>query len=64
MDASKFDKKAVRVNRGGSWLNTAGNARAAYRIGFYPGDRYSLLGLRLCRDLVCESVRAATGVKQ
>ena len=40
-----------RVNRGGSWLFTADDARAAYRYGSYPGRRYDLLGLRLSRTL-------------
>ena len=53
MDASKFDKEAVRVYRGGSWYSTAGDARAADRYGVSPGYRFSFLGFRLClcRDL-------------
>lgn len=39
-----------RVSRGGPWYNTAGRARAAYRRGYYPGDRGGSLGLRLCAD--------------
>ena len=39
-----------RVLRGGSWGSAAGNARAAYRNGFNPGNRHGLLGLRLVRE--------------
>lgn len=38
------------VNRGGSWSDTAGGARAAYRRWNDPGDRFVNLGLRLCAD--------------
>ena len=45
-----------RVNRGGSWNNTAGNLRAANRNNNPPGDRNNNLGLR------CASpVRRETG---
>lgn len=40
----------LRVIRGGSWYEHAGNIRAAYRVGFHPGGRSLLLGLRLVRD--------------
>ncbi len=64
MGSSEFDKEAVRVGCGGSWLNAAVFARDALRSRINPGDRDFDLGFRLCRDLVCEPVRAATGVKQ
>jgi hypothetical protein len=64
MGSSEFDKEALRVSRGGSWSFTAVRARAAYRYGIFPGDRKNRLGFRLCRDLMCEPFRAATGVKQ
>jgi formylglycine-generating enzyme required for sulfatase activity len=41
---------AHRVNRGGSWLSTAGGARAAGRGRSYPGGRFDLLGLRVVKD--------------
>jgi formylglycine-generating enzyme required for sulfatase activity len=41
----------LRVLRGGSWLNTAGLARAAYRGRLYPGNRLDNLGLRLSRTI-------------
>ena len=40
-----------RVIRGGSWNNTARNARAAYRNGNTPDDRNNNLGFRLARAL-------------
>ena len=42
--------EAHRVNRGGSWLSTAGGARAAGRGRSYPGGRFDLLGLRVVKD--------------
>jgi formylglycine-generating enzyme required for sulfatase activity len=36
-----------RVLRGGSWLTLARNARATYRYGLDPGDRYDFGGFRL-----------------
>jgi formylglycine-generating enzyme required for sulfatase activity len=44
-----FDE-AYRVSRGGSWDDTAGGARAAYRDGVYPGFRNGSLGFRLVRE--------------
>ncbi|MCA9526808.1 MAG: hypothetical protein KC549_11000 [Myxococcales bacterium] len=38
-----------RVNRGGSWNNSARNVRAAYRNGNSPGNRNENLGFRLSR---------------
>ncbi len=37
-----------RVVRGGSWYGSAWVCRAAYRIGFRPGDRCRDLGFRVC----------------
>ena len=50
IDSDMFDKEARQVRRGGSWGDTAGSARAANRGGTNPGNRYSLLGFRLCRE--------------
>jgi formylglycine-generating enzyme required for sulfatase activity len=47
----KFEKEALRVYRGGSWFRSAGYARAAYRLGGSPGNRYGGIGFRLCRDV-------------
>jgi formylglycine-generating enzyme required for sulfatase activity len=41
---------ALRVVRGGSWLDRARGARAACRNGAGPGDRGDGLGFRLARD--------------
>ncbi len=38
---------SYRVLRGGSWLTPARNARAAYRYGLDPADRYDFTGFRL-----------------
>ena len=38
-----------RVVRGGSWNNTAANARGAYRNNNEPGNRNNNLGFRLVR---------------
>mgnify|MGYP004512757891 CR=1 FL=1 len=38
---------SIRVNRGGSWNNTARYFRSSCRNGIWPGDRGSALGLRL-----------------
>jgi formylglycine-generating enzyme required for sulfatase activity len=45
-------ERSSRVYRGGSWLISAGNCRAAYRDGDGPSDSYDILGdlgLRLAR---------------
>jgi formylglycine-generating enzyme required for sulfatase activity len=41
---------SYRVNRGGSWYNSARNCRSAYRVRFTPGSRSSYLGFRLLRN--------------
>jgi formylglycine-generating enzyme required for sulfatase activity len=46
----QFDSESILINRGGSWSRTAGLARAAFRLGYYPGNRFINLGFRLCRD--------------
>ena len=43
---------SYRVCRGGSWYNSAGDCRSAYRRGCVPGVRYSFLGFRAL--LVCD----------
>jgi formylglycine-generating enzyme required for sulfatase activity len=40
-----------RVDRGGSWGNDAGGARAAYRDDNAPGYRHYYFGFRLARSL-------------
>jgi len=42
---------AFRVARGGSWNNTAGNARTAYRFAYTPSYRFLNIGFRLVRPL-------------
>ncbi len=44
------DSGRARVNRGGSWVNTARDLRSAYRNLNLPGDRYGTLGFRLVRQ--------------
>jgi hypothetical protein len=39
-------ENANRVVRGGSWNNDAQNARAAYRNGNHPENRWNNLGFR------------------
>ena len=41
---------SIRVVRGGSWIDSARNVRAAYRYWLPPGGRYSSLGFRLAQD--------------
>jgi len=41
------DSNDSRVLRGGSWLHSQSDARAAYRNGSYPGNRYYDLGFRV-----------------
>jgi formylglycine-generating enzyme required for sulfatase activity len=41
---------ALRVNRGGSWLNSPRLVRVAFRCWFTPGYRSNSLGLRLARN--------------
>lgn len=45
-DPSDEDTSARRVYRGGSWLNDARSARAAYRNPSHPGNRFQSLGFR------------------
>jgi formylglycine-generating enzyme required for sulfatase activity len=40
-----------RVLRGGSWGNDPGVARAGFRVGYRPGNRYDFIGFRV----VCSS---------
>jgi formylglycine-generating enzyme required for sulfatase activity len=47
---AQFEKGPDRVNRGGSWNNTADNARAANRGRNFPGFRDLNVGFRLCCD--------------
>lgn len=41
---------SLRVIRGGSWRDTAGNLRSAYRSNFVPAQRSFYLGFRLLRQ--------------
>ena len=41
-----------RVIRGGSWRDSAGGCRSAYRDGDVPGGRFHSLGFRLARSCV------------
>ena len=54
------DTEADRVFRGGSWYSTAVSARAAIRLGDFPGSRGRNLGFRLVLDTDDWS-RAASG---
>jgi len=40
------DSGSYRVLRGGSWYGSRAGARAAIRLGVYPGDRYVSVGFR------------------
>ncbi|PZN82954.1 MAG: hypothetical protein DM484_05555 [Candidatus Methylumidiphilus alinenensis] len=42
---------SIRVVRGGSWLNVAGDCRSAIRNRFVPSRRYGDLGFRLSRTV-------------
>ncbi|MCE9637194.1 MAG: formylglycine-generating enzyme family protein, partial [Planctomycetes bacterium] len=52
-DGSAWDAPAaaLRVVRGGSWLNAAGLLRCAYRCGFDPGYRGPIIGFRPARSV-------------
>jgi formylglycine-generating enzyme required for sulfatase activity len=41
--------KALRVYRGGGWMDSAENCRAAYRFRCSQIDRYTVLGFRIAR---------------
>src|SRR5262249_32811909 len=47
----EYDPGSDRMSRGGSWLDGAGGCRSAYRSNVAPGFHYSLLGLRLLREV-------------
>ena len=50
-DLKREDPEATddvwRVVRGGSWFNSRGLARCAYRFRFHPGSRLFSLGFRV-----------------
>lgn len=48
---SNNDERPFRVNRGGSWLDSAAGARVADRFRDTPDPRYNFLGVRLVRLL-------------
>ena len=43
---------SLRVDRGGSWLSEAVNARSANRISHFPDNRYFTIGFRPARSSV------------
>ena len=47
-DVGEREKTAQRVIRGGSWGDSAGICRAAYRSWWYPGLRFRVRGFRVC----------------
>ena len=42
------EENALRVLRGGSWIDSAGDCRSAFRVGFRPGVRDRCIGFRVC----------------
>ncbi len=42
------DRKTDRVLRGGSWFDSAGYCRSAYRYWYWAGFRYRCFGFRVC----------------
>ena len=60
-DDDRRQQNAARVLRGGSWFNSAGDCRSAYRSWFRPGDRYRGVGFRVClvRGQACQPDRQA-----
>ncbi len=49
---------ADRVRRGGSWIDSARDVRAAYRLRYAPGARYDGLGFRCARVQVSQAGQA------
>lgn len=47
-----FEDLSDRTTRGGSWCSVSTRCRAAYRLRFAPGDRFSTLGFRVCLSAV------------
>jgi formylglycine-generating enzyme required for sulfatase activity len=45
---------ALRVIRGGGWLDDARYCRSAARITFAPGNRYTYFGFRLARSVTLD----------
>ena len=43
------DAGSGRVDRGGSWYDTAQNLRVANRDWYFPGSRGTFIGFRLAR---------------
>ena len=46
-DANNVEEGSDRVGRGGSWFNSAGFCRSAFRHRNYPSNRYISLGFRV-----------------
>ena len=40
---------AIRVIRGGCWSDSVGYTRSAFRLSYYPSNRYNSIGFRLVR---------------
>jgi formylglycine-generating enzyme required for sulfatase activity len=49
--SSFYDDKDKYVLRGGSWLNNADFCRCAYREGYFPDDKGSIVGFRCARTV-------------
>jgi uncharacterized protein (TIGR02996 family) len=47
-DPQSGNNGGARVLRGGSWIGSAGNCRAAYRGGYAPAARSNSCGVRVC----------------
>lgn len=63
--ARPADSDAFRVVRGGSWINDAADARAAYRNGRDPAGLYGNLGFRCARvQSESEAARRAGGASE
>ena len=63
-DIGDSEEDAYRVIRGGSWFNSAGRCRAAYRFGWRPDYRDWYLGFRVCLFLgPCPDEPDSTGAE-
>jgi Sulfatase-modifying factor enzyme 1 len=60
---SNAEKNQLQILRGGSWMNTARQARSAARQAYQPGGRNSDYGFRIAVDLPETSPPAPTSSK-